>query len=181
MLGPAVRAEAIGPPAAARGHDRRCVPALPACFDKREIGEQPVTPGCIFFSKSREARRGGTLPGSCTGRVIEQSPRDEIGRSNLPLRLQALDSRMNRVAHNHPEIDMGALRQVAGELVTTRCSHRGRDPHSGHLWRGESAHRGKSAFPRAVVRIILLDHVTRSSNAALAHAGETALSFALDQ
>lgn len=47
------------------------------------------------------------------------APGDEIGRSNLPLRLQALESRIDRVAHNHPEIDMAALRRIASELVTT--------------------------------------------------------------
>jgi hypothetical protein len=41
-----------------------------------------------------------SLHGAPVG-LTPEAPHDEIGRSNLPLRLQALDSRMDHVAHDH--------------------------------------------------------------------------------
>lgn len=163
--------------------------------------------------------------------LAPEAPRDELGRSNLPLRLQALDGRMDRVAHNHPEIDMVALRRMAGALVTTPpwsgtpcwvhadlyvrhlLLDEGRmlcgiidwgDLHVGDLALDLSIvfsflpPRSRPAFwaiygevdPHTVARarfralsygIILLDYGHEIADPALAHAGKTALAFALDQ
>jgi aminoglycoside phosphotransferase (APT) family kinase protein len=54
-----------------------------------------------------------------TAEITRSGPRDEIGRSDLPLRLRSLEPRMERVAHHHPDLDMPALRACAAELART--------------------------------------------------------------
>jgi aminoglycoside phosphotransferase (APT) family kinase protein len=51
--------------------------------------------------------------------TARSAPRDAIGRSDLPLRLQSLDERMHRVAGHHADIDVAALRRLMTELAST--------------------------------------------------------------
>ena len=54
-----------------------------------------------------------------TAETSRSAPRDDIGRSDLPLRLQSLDERLHRAASHHPEIDVAALRGLLTQLAGT--------------------------------------------------------------